>query len=407
MTALSLRRRVAAALVAAVVATAALFGLASLVFAYTVEDEIFAAELADEAARQQRTYRAGAPLAPPLRDFISVHRGSMGLPADLARQYRPAARQQEYFGDAGRHYHVQRFVLPDGPAVVVAEVSRQLVVRRHRDAIILFLTGLGLTLALVIGALGAWAANRAMAPLTRLSAALEAAGEGLPAIDPAAYRAPEIGRLAAALNGAFARIARFVAREQAFTRDASHELRTPIAVIRGAAEVIALQSGLPAPVPAALRRIETATADMTQTLDLLLALAREGQSPDASPTPLRPLIDKAVADAAARWPGSGVRVTIEAPADALCRHGPVLQLVLNNLVGNCFQHAAGSHLRIAGDATGLTIADSGPERLAGPSGSGLGLEIVTRLCAGAGIGFAALPGPGTAYRLDFAAAACA
>jgi signal transduction histidine kinase len=394
------------ALVAAVVATAALFGLASFVFAYTVEDELLATELADEVARQQAGHGRGTPPR-PLRAFISVHRSPASMPADLARQYRAAAPQQEYYGDAGRHYHVQRFMLPDGPAVAVAEVSQQLVVRRHRDTIIAFLAGLGLSLALFVGAAGAWAANRAMAPLTLLARELDIAGDQLPAIEPEAYTAPEIGRLASALQASFARVARFVAREQSFTRDASHELRTPIAVIRGAADVIGLQPGLPAPVPAALRRIETATADMTQTLDLLLALAREGQRPAVAAVPLRPLLEKAVADAAARWPARGVNVSITVP-DAACvrAHAPLLQILFNNLVGNSFQHAPGSCLRIAGDGNSLTLADSGGHNH-GSEGSGFGLEIVTRLCAGAGIGLEALPGPGTGYRLDFTRTACA
>ena len=405
----SLRRRMVGLIVAAVVSTAALFGLASFVFAYTIEDELLARDVAAEVARQQTSWAATGSLTAPQRPFITIHRNPATLPADLRAAQAQSGRQSEYAGTEGRHYHVQRFVIGGHPALAVAEVSGELVVRRYRNELILFLAGMAGVLALVMGGLAALAAGRALAPLSRLARDI-AAGDGVPVVRAADYPAGEIGVLAGALEAGLTRVAGFVERERAFTRDASHELRTPIAVIRGAAEVLALQQ----PAHPALARIEGATTDMTHTLDLLLALAREGEMPASAPVPVRPLVDKALADAALRWPRAGMQPLIDVPADLVVPvHAGTLQLVLNNLVGNAFQHAGGGRLWISADAAGLTIRDEGPGLAdadaalqafvhEGPGGgSGLGLAIVARLCASAGIGLCVASGPGARLALNW------
>ena len=93
-----------------------------------------------------------------------------------------------------------------------------------------------------------------------------------------------------------------------------------------------------------------------------------------------------------------------------------LQLVLNNLIGNAFQHAAAAHLHVAFGGHQLTICDDGPGlgvaadafapfvKGAVSVGCGLGLDIVRRLCAAAGIGLtsgAGAGGRGTCFTLKF------
>jgi signal transduction histidine kinase len=187
-----------------------------------------------------------------------------------------------------------------------------------------------------------------------------------------------------------------------------------LAVIGNAAEVIGTTPDLPAGARPALRRIETASNDMAQALDLLLALAREDERRVREPVPLAPLVDKAVKSAAARYGADPDGVAIDVEEGTRVAVDPVLlQLVLNNLIGNAFQHARGSALTIAGDGSALMIADTGPGLSAvadpfapfdkGPdsAGSGLGLTIVKRLCEAGDIalswrGFES----GTQFRLD-------
>lgn len=422
----SLRRRVIAALVATVLATSAVFGLTTFIFAYTLEDRLFSTALDSEIARQQQSWRRDGILTTPEVAYIKIYLGKARLPTDLAARVAANPQQREFYGAAGRHYHVEHFMLdrrtgaaPGGtPAVAVAEVSRYLLVRPVRDGMIQFLIGLSLFIALLMALLGWWLANRAMRPLSRLARNVADGSETVPVVRAEDYPANEIGVLAGALGQAFLRIRGFVDRERSFTRDASHELRTPLAVIRGAAEVIAQRGNLPAPIPETLRRIETATIDMTQTLDLLLALAREGDALPVESITLRPVVKKAIATAAVRFPASRLAVSNDVAGDATIIVEPTsLQLVLNNLIGNAFQHAAAANLRIGFSGNCLTIGDDGPGlgtatdafapfiKGEASEGSGLGLDIVRRLCAAAGIELTSGAGPdgrGACFTLKFA-----
>ena len=423
----SLRRRVIAALVAAVLATSALFGIATFIFAYTLEDRLFSNAIADEIARQQQGWRRDGQLPAPELPYIRIYRQAAALPPDVAQQVAANPRQSEFYGTGGRHYHIAHFRLDQRggvgtdakPAIAVAEVGRYLLVRPVRDGMIRFLIGLSLFVALVMALLGWWLASRAMRPLSRLARDVGAGDAAVPVVRAADYPANEIGVLARALGQAFDRIRGFVDRERSFTRDASHELRTPLAVIRGAAEVIALHKDLPAPVPDALRRIETATIDMMHALDLLLALAREGDMLPSQPVMLYPVVEKALVSAALRFPAPQPVVTIEMPPETLALAEPTaLQLILNNLIGNAFQHAAAAPLHIRFSGNVLTICDDGPglAAVADPLapfakgdasiGSGLGLDIVRRLCAATDIALtvgAGADGQGACFALKFRA----
>ena len=406
-----LRRRIVLVVVATAALTSVLFGLITFIFAYSLEDRLFSDEVGREVARQLDAWpERPAPRLP----YVRIVRSEADLPTDLAPQLRAHPQGQEFFGQDGRHYHVKRFAIPrptGGEAVAVAETSRYLLVRPVREKLLLSLAGISLVVALIAALVGWWLSRLAVSPLVRLASDLQTAGSDVPRIDARAYPANEVGVLAEGLENAFDRIRRFVARERDFTRDASHELRTPLAVIAGAAEGIATEPELPTSARRALGRIQTATADMVQALDLLLALAREGGPLLQGPVLLRPLVEKALASAATRFPDRDMKTVVKVPAEAaVLAPETALQLVINNLIGNAFQHAPGSTLRVIGDRRRLLIADDGPgisrrNTTRGAPGSGLGLSIVKRLCKAADIGLSSKrteAGAGTRFYLRFA-----
>lgn len=413
--------RIVLTIIASVLATSLIFGLAAFGIAYTTEDRMFRDRLAEEVAHQKSSWARRGTLAPPADPDIQIHRNEGTLPPDIRPDYAANPRQSEFYGLEGRHYHIQRFALDDAGrvhAVAVMEVSKQLLVRPYREEIIALLAGIGLVIAALVAIIGWWLVRRAMKPLGRLAGDVAGAEAAIPTLRAQDYPANEIGLVADALEQAFARIRGFVGREQSFTRDASHELRTPLAVIRGATEVIALHRDLPAHLAEPLRRIEAATTDMTLALDQLLALAREHKGVVRESVALRPMIDKAIAWSAERYPDSRMTVRIDVDGDAAAMvHPTSLQLVLNNLVGNSFQHVVSGNLLVAYDAGCLSISDDGPgiaiagdpfapfSAGQGSSGSGLGLDISRRLCEAAGIGLSAgtgADGRGAGFRLDLA-----
>ena len=405
----SLRWRIVSTIIGSVIATSLIFGLAAFGIAYTTEDRVFRSALAEEVAHQKSSWQRSGTLAAPNNPDISIHRGNEALPPDIQKEFAEYPRQAEFYGLEGRHYHIQRFELNDGrpgatpvSAVAVIEVSQDLLVRPVRDEIIALLVGISLFITVFMAAFGWWLVHRAMKPLSALAQDVANTESAIPVLDARNYPANEIGVLAEALEQAFARIHGFVDRERAFTRDASHELRTPLAVVRGAAEVIALNRDLPSHFAEPLRRIETATSDMTLALDQLLALAREGKGVLKESVALRPMIDKAISWAEVRYPNAQIAVSTKVDnVAAVFVHPTSLQLVLNNLIGNCFQHVGTGKLAISFDGGCLSISDDGPgfetdgDHFApfakgnASLGSGLGLDISRRLCDAAEIGLTA------------------
>lgn len=390
----SLRARLVLAFGLFALITALFFSFFAIVFVYTVEDSFFKNMLAQEAAHQ-RQQGTGAK---PLRDFISVHRSSATFPPDLLRAMAGGQRGSEFAGEGGRHYHLH----PLAPGYLVAEVSRELVVRPRMPFILGFLGVSMLVILALVLALGYWIARRATAPLTRLTGLLaDAAPNSLPRRFAEGLPDNEIGQLARALDAAMTRIAGFIEREQHFTRDASHELRTPLAVIDGAAQLLAQQPLAPQGADQ-LHRIRMAAAQMAHSVDMLLALAREELRSDVpAPVALLPLVESVIVQFAHLIDDKPVEVCVDVNAAAAVRlHPGALLILLGNLVSNAFAHTYQGQVRISFSDQVLVVADDGPGiapelemRLydAGAKGQasagyGLGLSIAQRLAARVGVG---------------------
>ncbi len=261
--------------------------------------------------------------------------------------------------------------------------------------------------------LGVLMARRVTAPARRLTAAAQA----LPADRSA--RVPERGDDELAdMARAFNRMAATVAAQEAlrrdFAADVAHELRTPLAVLRGRLE--ALSDGITEPTPEHLADLHDEVLTLTQRVADLEALSRA----DAAEFTLdrRPVdVAATAAEAAAAFADRlGDRLVVGEPrGDPTVEADPDrLGQIVTNLLANAERHAPGATVRV--DVTGtastveLVVADDGPgiaadqqprvfDRFArGPDGgSGVGLTIVADLAAAHGghVSLDSAPGQGT------------
>ncbi|GAA4226287.1 hypothetical protein GCM10022254_10850 [Actinomadura meridiana] len=241
----------------------------------------------------------------------------------------------------------------------------------------------------------------------------------------------EVGRLAIALNGMLGQIeAGFREREASrdrlrrFVADASHELRTPVATVRGYAELFRRGAAdRPEDLAKAMSRIESEAERMGRLVDEMLLLARldQGRPLEREPVDLAALAADAVADAVVVDPDRPL--TLDADGEVIVTgDAERLRQVLDNLLTNVRRHtppgtAATVRVSVHDAEAVLEVADEGPgipdddrarvfERFfrADPSrsrdrgGSGLGLSIVAAVATAHG-GRASVdtaPGGGTA-----------
>jgi two-component system OmpR family sensor kinase len=261
----------------------------------------------------------------------------------------------------------------------------------------------------VLGLVTWWVVRLGIRPLRRMAATAGAiAGGDLSQRVPESHPGTEAGDLGVALNGMLGRIEEAFdertaseARLRRFIADASHELRTPVATIRGYAELYraGALSGED-DLADAMRRTEQESVRMGDLVDDLLHLARldQGRPLERAPGDLSALAADAVLDALAVAPDR--EVGVEAP-DPVVVQGDESRLrqVVANLVGNALVHAPDAHVTVRVDRTATTavleVGDDGPgmapadaakafdrfyradaSRQRHHGGSGLGLSIV-------------------------------
>src|SRR5207249_4769798 len=139
---------------------------------------------------------------------------------------------------------------------------------------------LGLALALLMGS---WISRRALAAVDQIITEVREISDGRSLhrrlAEPLVK--DELGRLAATLNQMMTRLERSFAALRRFTADASHELKTPLTVLRAGVERAITTSGLPQDTLATLEETLQEIKRMTELVDALLTLARadEGIAP--------------------------------------------------------------------------------------------------------------------------------
>jgi len=248
--------------------------------------------------------------------------------------------------------------------------------------------------ALVIAA--AWLvarrqARRLAAPLEQLSLAARRLGEGDFSVRTRPSDVPEIDAVGGALNTTAGRLDDLLARERAFSADASHQLRTPLAGLR-----LRLEAALERPDGDLRRAMRASLVDadrLEQTIDELLALARDTAS--AQPVVLDVLFAELDHDWRGRLRDDGRDLRLElqpGTPQPLASVGAVRE-VLRVLLDNAVLHGGGTvtvTARESADAIAIDVADDGAGvdlsetalftgRRDRANGHGIGLALARRL----------------------------
>lgn len=312
---------------------------------------------------------------------------------------------------------------PDGAAAPggIAIVSRVAALQWQWSA-------LGIAGAGVVAGLTGWLLSRRMlAPLDRIAGTAEriSASTLHERID---LRGPddELRRLSRTIDGLLDRLETAFASQRRFVAQASHELRTPIAVQRAAIQ-IGLHDDADA-VDVARARAELLeqnrrTEHLVESL-LVLAEAERGLDGRTADVDLGVLAGAVVdeAQAAAREAGVRLRCTVLGAGAGAVRCEPVLtRQLVHNLVDNAIEYnVPGGHVEVEVDGTVLRVRNTGPElddalvptltepfrRVSAAAGgrrhSGLGLSIVEAVAQAHGwrVSLAARPGGGLVAEVD-------
>ena len=283
----------------------------------------------------------------------------------------------------------------NGRAMAVIQVAETLELRETLARSVLFDTLWRQALLLAVIALVVIVVvQRATRPVRSLSQQLQARPEG--DLNPiAAPNAPrELMPLVDATNAVMARLAGLLEHQKRFVRDAAHQLRTPLAVLK--VQVQSAMRGDLQPL-AALKEIDQTVDRATLVANQMLALAKVEQlrqQPDLKNLDLAEVMRAVALDLSALIADKNIDFAIETVTAPIAAHEWMLTELTRNLLHNAVLHTPSSGsltVRIVRDSThaALTLSDSGPgidaelaQRLFQPfssghvaRGSGLGLAI--------------------------------
>jgi two-component system sensor histidine kinase BaeS len=305
---------------------------------------------------------------------------------------------------SGRGDAISVPVISDGAVVGTSTLgftSAEAAAHRAHDflwAWSLLAAGAALVVAVVVG----WIiAARLARPLTNLADTADAYAAGDHSVRPSVRsRTAEVRRLAAAVDAMSSDVENSERAQREMLEDVAHELRNPLAVLRGRLEEIC--DGLAEADEPTVHALHAEILRLGRVVEDLNALAEARQPPTTStgPVDLAAVVQASVTARRADFMSAGITITVETAPTTVDGDMQRLSQVVGNLLDNSIRHCGrGDHCHVRlhprADQALLTVQDDGPGigvddlprvfdrryrgRSAQSEGSGIGLAVVQEI----------------------------
>jgi len=371
-----------------------------------VDDFLINEALEDEASHYWGLYQENPGQALPntnnMVGYMSDGEDLSALPEAL-RPHQPGFLGRVELGDSSPTLYVSQKASGMGPRLYLLFASEDV----SQLAFLFGILPLSIALLLIYGFsfLTYRLSHQAISPLVQLADYLEEFRFGdfnQPAVDLGDLRRianPEVDVMIDAIDSFAERLDTFIERERIFTRDASHELRTPIAVFKGSLDLLQLNAQRPEMDVKALDRMRRTVEDMEGLIGTMLLLARgEEVARRGESTLINDLVPNLTEQLTPLAHERGISLLNETTGE-LWTNVPkrVVQILMMNLLRNAIIYTNEGAVTITVSATGFSVTDTGigmsPDELhqafepfyrgdrarVSNAGHGLGLSIVRRM----------------------------
>ena len=289
---------------------------------------------------------------------------------------------------------------------------------------------------LVSGGLGYWASHRAFSPVMRMAQKtaqieMKSLKERIEVKESDA----ELKELGRTLNQLLERVENAFSAQDRFIADASHQLKTPLAIVRGELELLQARTGHPPEVTEALRNTSQEVAQLIGLVENLLLLARmDAGLGRISFQPIR--LDELLSEAMTRLQYVAKRKNVKLVSELepypdqpeanidfeFLGDGDLIRCLMENLIENAIKYSSENgqvlvHLAEEKDSYSLEVSDQGkgmtqgeignifnrfwrdPQKSIAAPGAGLGLAITKKISElhGGVISVHSQPGNGSTF----------
>ncbi|MBW8459119.1 MAG: HAMP domain-containing histidine kinase [Thiobacillus sp.] len=352
-------------------------------------DETLTAELDDYIARRERNPLSLPPSTVTLQGFVREASETDGVPDYLATL--PPGRHEIRVGTLS--YRAAVLDRDNARYYLLYDISLKLK-REQRFAQQLSIVAVAMTLLSAL--LGVFLSGAAVARVRDLAARVRhRRPEDWDRPLAEHFHDREIEELAGVFDRQLSRMRAFMERERAFGADMSHELRTALAVILSATEVLLDDDQLNDKQKARVQRIERAARDMAELGTALLLMAREDHAQPGGGCQVAAVVEDAVERQHHVLGSKPVAVDVQTdPALVVAADCGLVDILVSNLVRNAFSYTDAGSVTIHQDSRSLVISDTGRGipadaidqaflrhfRDMASTGAGIGLSLVKQIC---------------------------
>lgn len=382
-----------------------LYSVFVLGYSWVIEDNIFNRLVAQQVSIIKNKYLTTGEIGVSSSQIFELFKGWEHIPPEIRSSFEQEPNRVEFSLANGKTYHLARFYLDKEEYVLLADVEGFEVSRDYLSNTLTWLVVFSFVSCALVAFLG-WRMGRKIAkPIEDLAVKVKRLDAGdTSSLMPLTVQMPnnEIKALAHAIEQSFTQLNEALTREVHFTKDISHEIRTPISVLQNA-----LSQGVNASVKAnydgnsicfstqAVKQMRSAADKLTQTTHVLLALARN-ESSITEEVSLNQVIEQCVLNHFGlnhTSKGKQLELDVKMPSDDVVKsiNRNLLEILVNNLLSNVVAHASGKTVELLLNNTSMRITNEFngvlPENIQSSGikaevseGIGQGLSLIERIC---------------------------
>lgn len=386
-----------------------LYSLFVLGYSWVIEDNIFNRLVAQQVNAIKTKYQATGNVGISKSQIYQLFKGWKQVPSEIWETFKQEPNRVEFSLANGKTYHLARFYLDNEEYVLLADVEGFEVSRDYLTNIIIWLVGFSFTSCALVAFLG-WRMGRQISePIEDLADKVKRLEAGdTSSLNQFTAQVPnnEVSALALSIEQSFTQLNEALAREVHFTKDISHEIRTPISVLQNA-----LSQGVNPSVEAnqsinsvrfsaqSVKQMRSAVDKLTQTTHVLLALARN-ESSITEKISLNRVVEQCVLNHFGlnhTSRGELLELDVNMPnEDAFIEaNRNLLEILINNLLSNVVAHASGNEVELLVSQSSIKLTNQFEQSLPdnfqssgikaqSSQGIGQGLSLIERICDACG-----------------------